>query len=156
MSPAQVPKTGRPPAWNFSRAGTNPQASISLSSVVLSPPGTISPSRSSSCSGLRTSTTSTPVPHPASARACRAKSPCNASTPIFTAVVRSPSSLPAACLQQVLFGHLGDLQSDHRVAEVLAHLHEHVGILEVRRRLHDGLGAAAWIGRLDDAAADAD
>src|SRR5262249_33908065 len=134
MSPAQVPKIGRPPAWNFSRAGTNPHASISFSSVVLSPPGMISPSRSSNCSGLRTSTTSTWPPQRARARVWRAKSPCSARTPILTAVVRSPASLPAARLQQVLLGHLPDLQADHRLAEVLAHLHELVGILEVGRR----------------------
>ena len=35
---------GLPAAWNFSSAGTNSHSSRSLSSVVLSPPGMMSPS----------------------------------------------------------------------------------------------------------------
>ncbi len=46
--PAQVPKMGLPAALNFSSAGTKSQASMSLSSVVLSPPGMMSPATSSS------------------------------------------------------------------------------------------------------------
>jgi len=60
MSPAQVPKMGRPAAWNFSSAGTNAHSSMSFSSVVDSPPGMINPSTSASSSGRRTSTASTP------------------------------------------------------------------------------------------------
>ena len=59
--PAQVPKMGCPAAWNFSSAGTKSQASMSLSSVVLSPPGMINPATSSSWRGMRTSTDSTPI-----------------------------------------------------------------------------------------------
>src|SRR5207247_1391342 len=83
ISPAQVPKIGRPWAWNFSSAGTNPHSCMSLSSVVLSPPGMMRPSTSASCSGLRTSPAW--MPHLPSALAWRSKSPCSARTPIFTA-----------------------------------------------------------------------
>src|SRR5437870_114336 len=50
-------------------------------------------------------------------------------------------ALPSAGLHQVLFGELGGLDADHRVAEILADLHQHRGILEVRGGLHDGLRA---------------
>src|SRR5213594_1055662 len=82
MRPAQVPKMGLPAAWNFSIAGSNSHSPMSLSSVVDSPPGMMSPATSSSVSGLRTSTASTP--ERASARAWSAKSPWRASTPIRT------------------------------------------------------------------------
>src|SRR5947209_8363410 len=82
MRPAQVPKMGLPAAWNFSIAGTNSHSPMSLSSVVDSPPGMMSPATSASASGLRTSTASTP--ERASARAWSAKSPWRASTPTRT------------------------------------------------------------------------
>src|SRR5207247_7809260 len=210
ISPAQVPKIGRPWAWNFSSAGTNPHSCMSLSSVVLSPPGMMRPSTSASCSGLRTSPAW--MPHLPSALAWRSKSPCSARTPIFTARLapaavarlalsrsfhrspraggrrsaRTPSvisplasrrrpslgshslrhftarlapaavarpALPSAGLHQVLFGELGGLDADHRVAEILADLHQHRGILEVRGGLHDGLRAPGRIRRLEDAGA---
>ncbi len=80
IMPAHVPKIGLPAAWNFSSAGTNSHVSISLSSVVLSPPGMISPATWSSWPGIRTSTEGTPI----LSRAARwsAKSPWSASTPI--------------------------------------------------------------------------
>src|SRR2546430_496335 len=59
MRPAHVPKIGLPAAWNFSIAGTNSDSSMSLRSVVDSPPGMMSPPTASSSSGLRTRTAST-------------------------------------------------------------------------------------------------
>src|SRR6266403_4902877 len=96
MSPAQVPKSGRPSAWNCWSAPTNPHSCMSLRSVVLSPPGMMSPSTSASCSGLRTSTASTP--HRASALACRSKSPWSASTPILTMSVAMDYQ-PRVCIR---------------------------------------------------------
>src|SRR5439155_14555943 len=125
---------------------------------VLSPPGMISPSISASCSGLRTSTASISVisplaspeapprlarPHPSRALMCKAKSPCSASTPIFT-------RLPAARLQELRLGELGGLDAGHRLAEILADLDEDVGILEVRGGLHDRLGPLGRILGLED------
>src|SRR5438552_4159534 len=111
-----------------------------LRSVVDSPPGITRPSRPSSSSGFRTSTTSTAGP-PSSAQrwsalTCRAKSPCSAKTPIFTTAT---SVLPAAGREPVLVGHLRGLEARHGVAEVFAHLREDIGVLVVGRRLHDRL-----------------
>ena len=73
MRPAQVPKIGLPPAWNFSMAGAKSHASMSLSRVVDSPPGMMSPATSSSSAGFRTWTAA--QPHCSSALAWSAKSP---------------------------------------------------------------------------------
>src|SRR6266705_3347637 len=67
--------------------------------VVDSPPGTTSPSRPSSCAGLRTSTTSAPSRR--SAAVCSRKFPWTARTPIFTfemLVTRQPLLDPRAVL----------------------------------------------------------
>src|SRR5262249_37236672 len=142
MRPAHARKMGWPARWNFSRAGTKSQASISLSKVVDSPPGMMSPSTSPSSAGLRTSTASTP--HRASAFAWSAKSPCRASTPMRVArpdvFIDSPRlrlrlALPSPRLQQILFGELRGLDAGHGVAEVFADAREHVGVLGVQRLL---------------------
>src|SRR5258705_14002410 len=146
MSPAHVPKIGRPRPWNFSRAGAKSQASMSLSKVVDSPPGMMSPSTSSSSDGLRTSTASTP--HCSSARAWSAKSPWSASTPMRNRV------LPAPRLEQLLLRELRGLDADHGVAELLADARQHVRVLEVRGGLHDGAGPLRRIARLEDPGAD--
>src|SRR2546422_1490007 len=146
MRPAHVPKIGLPAAWNFSIAGTNSHSSMSLRSVVDSPPGMISPPTPSSSWGLRTRTASTP--QRASALACSAKSPWRARTPIRT--------LPAPGLEQVLLGELRRLDPDHRLAELLAHAREHVSVLVVGRRLDDRPGAPGRLARLEDAGADED
>src|ERR1051326_6352393 len=126
-----------------------------LRRVVDSPPGITSPSRPSSSSGFRTSTTSTAGPPSSvqrwSALTCRAKSPCSARTPIFRTAT---SVLPAAGRQPILVGHLRDLEAHHGFAEVFAHPREDVGILVVRRRLHDGLRALRRILGLEKAGAD--
>ena len=66
--------------------------------------------------------------------ACSRKSPCSARTPAFTSVTPAPR-LPAAILQPRL--ERADLEPGHRVAEAVRELREHVGVLEVRRRLDD-------------------
>src|SRR5262245_63601992 len=140
---------------------------MSLRSVVLSPPGMTRASTSASCSGFRTSTTSSgtrlalpdgPVddgpaappplarPHRSRARAWRAKSPCSARTPTFTA--RRPSS-PAPGLHEVLLGELGGLDARHGLAELLADPGQHVGILVVGGGLNDGLGAPGRVAGLE-------
>src|SRR5213592_4303827 len=136
MRPAHVPKIGLPAAWNFSIAGTKSHSSMSLRSVVDSPPGMMSPPTASRSTGGLAS----PVERSrlalrqrASALACSAKSPWRASTPIRT--------LPAPGLEQVLLGELRRLDPDHRLAELLAHAREHVRVLGVGRRLDDRPGA---------------
>src|SRR5438309_2794954 len=176
MRPAHVPKMGLPAAWNFSIAGTNFHSPMSLRSVVDSPPGMMSPATSSSASGLRISTASTPMleglaspversrlalPQRASARAWSAKSPWRASTPIrrifsFTDSPRLPLRLvlPPPGLEQVLLGELRRLDPDHRVAELLAHAREYLRVLVMGRRLDDRLGAPGRVARLEDPGAD--
>src|SRR5881296_533375 len=179
MRPAHVPKMGLPAAWNFSIAGTNSHSPMSLRSVVDSPPGMMSPATSSSASGLRISTASTPMieglaspversrlalPQRASARAWSAKSPWRASTPTRTlpspiTFIDSPRPrlrlvLPPSSLEQVLLGELRRLDPDHRVAELLAHAREHLRVLVVGRRLDDRPGAPCRVARLEDAGAD--
>ena len=55
MAPAQVPKTGLAAA-NCRRGSVRFSISISLSMVVLSPPGMIKPSHGFICEAVRTST----------------------------------------------------------------------------------------------------
>src|SRR5918996_493153 len=67
--------------------------------VVDSPPGMTRPSRPSSCSGLRTSTTS--APRRRSIAACSRKLPWTARTPIVTReILRSGERAPAARQEQ--------------------------------------------------------
>src|ERR671934_441743 len=113
--------------------------------VVDSPPGTTSPSSPSSCSGLRTSTTS--APRRRSMAACSRTFPWTARTPIFM-------RLPAARLEQLFRAQRRRRQAAHRVAEAARHAGEDLGIGVVRRRLDDRLGAIARIARLEDARAD--
>src|SRR5437899_8526381 len=162
MRPAHVPKIGLPAACKDPVSGTHAHSSMSLRSVVDSPPGMMSPPTASSSSGLRTRTAATatgglasPVERSrlalrqrASALACSAKSPWRARTPIRT--------LPAPGLEQVLLGELRRLDPDHRLAELLAHAREHVRVLVVGRRLDDRPGAPGRVARLEDAGADED
>src|SRR6266850_853781 len=179
MRPAHVPKIGLPPLWSFSMAGTKSHASMSFSRVVDSPPGMMSPSTTSSSDGFRTSTASTP--HFSSALAWSAKSPWRASTPILIdsrlalPFIDSPRlrlrlalpsidsprlwlrlALPSSCLEELLFRDLRGLETDHRVAEILAHARQHVGVLEMGRRLDDRAGALGRVARLEDSGADED
>src|SRR5882724_2445816 len=165
MRPAHVPKIGLPPLWSFSMAGTKSHASMSFSRVVDSPPGMMSPSTTSSSDGFRTSTASTP--HFSSALAWSAKSPWRASTPILidsrlalpsidSPRLRLRLALPSSCLEELLFRDLRGLETDHRVAEILAHARQHVGVLEMGRRLDDRAGALGRVARLEDSGADED
>src|SRR5207244_1131958 len=63
-------------------------------------------------------------------------------------------ALPPARLQEILLRELRGLDTDHGLAQILAHTHEHVGILEMRGGLHDGLGALGGVARLEDPGAD--
>src|SRR5262245_57869223 len=143
---------GRPSAWKARSAPGN-SSPISLRSVVLSPPGITRPARPWSSPGFRTSAVATP--RRASARAWAAKSPWRARTPMgrpFSAL----TSLPPAGLEELLLRDLRGLEADHRLAQVLRHLGQHVGVLVVRGGLDDGPGSDRRVGRLEDARADED
>src|SRR5882724_10401671 len=65
-------------------------------------------------------------------------------------------ALPSSCLEELLFRDLRGLETDHRVAEILAHARQHVGVLEMGRRLDDRAGALGRVARLEDSGADED
>src|SRR5215211_9366273 len=65
-------------------------------------------------------------------------------------------SLPAAGLEQLFGRERRCGQAAHRVAETLRDAREHLGVLEVRRRLDDRLRANVGIAGLEDPGADED
>src|SRR5438477_11050056 len=145
IMPAHVPKTGPAKVRN---ASSNPYRRISRMKVVDSPPGTTSPSSPSSCSGLRTSTTS--APRRRSIAACSRTLPWTARTP-----TRMPE-LPAAGFEQLFRAQRGGGETAHCVAEPARDAPEDLGVVEVRGRLDDRLRAVARIARLEDSGADED
>src|SRR3712207_6041036 len=114
--------------------------------VVDSPPGTTSPSTPASSSGRFTGTDVAPAD--SSARRCSLTSPCNARTPIFTALLPAPAGQPLA-LREVR-----DVYADHRLAEAARHLCDDLGLLEVRGGVDDGLRAGSRVAGLEDAGPD--
>src|SRR5690349_11029781 len=106
--------------------------------VVLSPPGMMSASMSSSCSGRRTSTASAPMR--SRVRRCSAKSPWRPRTPTRAVLVELlPDALPAA--DGKAFGGRDRLERDalHRLAETARHFGDELRVGEVGRRLDDRL-----------------
>src|ERR1017187_9047521 len=82
---------------------------------------------------------------------CAAKSPCSESTPTFFM-----AELPAAGLQQLGFGNLGDVESGHGFAERAAGFEQLAGVVKILSGLHDGFGARGGVGGLKDAGANED
>src|SRR5258708_183546 len=107
---------------------------MSFSIVVDSPPGITRASMRSRSPAVRTSTGS--VPQACRARTCSATSPCSASTPGRTGP--PVTALPPPGGESLLHGDLPKIESPHRLAEAPGHLGQHLGILEVGGRLHDG------------------
>ncbi len=143
--PAHVPKIGAP-AWARSRIGwRRPQRSMSLRIVVLSPPGRMRPATSSRSAGRRTSTGVAPTWR--SIATCSANAPWTARTPMRIPSIRMAreARLPAADRQPLRLrdGFQGD--AAHRLPEALGDLGDDLGIVEVRRRLDDGVGGAGRI-----------
>src|ERR1019366_5667282 len=66
------------------------------------------------------------------------------------------ADLPAAGLQQLAFGNLGDVEAGHGFAEREAGFEQFAGIIEIPGGLHDGFGARGGVGGLEDAGADED
>src|SRR5690348_1463868 len=101
--------------------------------VVLSPPGMMSASTSSSWSARRTSTPSTPMR--SRVRRCSAKSPWRPRTPTRAVVVLLPAADGKA------FGGRDGLEREtaHRLAQTARDLGDLLRVGEVRRRLDDGL-----------------
>src|SRR4051794_22063453 len=118
--------------------------------VVLSPPGTIRPSRPSRSRGVRTSRTWTDGSARRSIEACSAKSPWTASTPIVS------TCLPAASRELRSFGERAGRNADHRLAQALGDLDQDGRVLVMRRGFDDGRRAAGRIAGLEDARADED
>src|SRR4051812_12291736 len=135
--PAQVPNTGRS---NARTASSSPYRRIRRPNAVDSPPGRISPSRPSSCSGLRTSTTSAPSRR--NIAACSRKFPCTARTPIRSGSMHEsypggPKRGPGARTAGRSRGARPDLRGD--VPAVAAAGAAGVDeALEVRERLREG------------------
>src|SRR6188508_54275 len=127
--------------------------------VVDSPPGITSPSRPASSSGFRTSTGS--APRRRSIAACSRKFPCTARTPILMgpSLDFAPGGLgelPAAGFEQLFWCERCGGETAHRVAQAARDAGEHLGILEVRRRLDDCLCPVGRVVRLEDSGADED
>src|SRR5690606_27160678 len=173
IMPAQVPRAGRPSARRRASGSVSPARSSCIAIVVDSPPGTTSASTSARSSGVRTSRAS--APRLASALACAANAPCRARTPTFTwgprcdahgsvdpirAARPAPRQAgarrgsPAAVGEGLL--EAADLEAGHRPAEPTGHLGDDRRVLVVGGGLHDRLGPAGRIVRLEDPRADED
>src|SRR2546428_5886942 len=139
--------------------------------VVLSPPGMMSASTLSSCSGRRTSTPSAPMR--SRVRRCSAKSPWRPRTPtravnssLWLWLEQQHSLLASESLVARLFllpaadgkafgcGDRLERETAHRLAETARHVGDELRVGVVRRRLDDGLRALRGITRLEDAGSD--
>src|SRR6266550_8503554 len=149
IAPAHVPHTGIPSATRSFSLSMIPYWLASFPIVVLSPPGMISASTSSSCSGLRTSTPSTPSR--SSVARCSAKSPWRPRTP---ARAVSGRRSPTADCKSFLRRDRLEREATHRLAESSGDLRDELGVAEVRRRFDDRFRAPRRVGRLEDPRAD--
>src|SRR5664280_3899319 len=131
----------------------------SLPMVVDSPPGMIKPSSPDRCAGRRTSAVCTPKR--LSMARCSEKSPWMAKTPIFIVFTgrgaRSGAlvnTLPTTPGNLLGFGHLRNIASHHRLAQVLADLSQDGGILVMGHGLDNGGRPFGRVAGLEDAGAD--
>lgn len=62
-------------------------------------------------------------------------------------------TLPSPLSQPLALGHLLYVQTDHGLAQVHAHVSQHLGVAEVGNGLNNGLGALLRVAALEDAAA---
>src|SRR5882672_12809555 len=108
----------------------------------------MSASTSSSCSGLRTSTPSTPKPR--SVVRCSLKSPWRPRTPTRAVLLE----LPAADGKAFAGGNGLKRETTHRLSETARHVGDELRVGEVRRRLDDCFRAPGGILRFVDAGAD--
>src|SRR5438045_1521149 len=149
IAPAHVPHTGMPSATRSFSLSMIPYWLASLPIVVLSPPGMISASISSSCSGRRTSTPSTPSR--SSVARCSAKSPWRPRTP---ARAVSGRRSPTADCKSFWGRDRVERETAHRLTESARNLGHELGVAEMRGRFDDRLRAASRIGRFENAGAD--
>src|SRR6267378_229680 len=149
IAPAHVPHTGMPWATRSLSLSMIPYWLASLPIVVLSPPGMISASISSSCSGRRTSTPSTPSR--SSVARCSAKSPWRPRTP---ARAVSGRGSPTADCKSFWRRDRVERETAHRLAESTRNLGDELRVSEVRGRFDDGLCATRRIRRLEYSGAD--
>src|SRR5438309_9927145 len=149
IAPAHVPHTGMPSATRSLSLSMIPYWLASLPIVVLSPPGMISASISSSCSGRRTSTPSTPSR--SSVARCSAKSPWRPRTP---ARALSGRGAPTADCKSFWRRDRLERETAHRLAESTRNLGDELRVSEVGGRFDDGLRATRRIRRLEYSGAD--
>src|SRR5438093_7344486 len=128
IAPAQVPHTGMPARARARIFSVSPYRSASRPIVVLSPPGMMSASTSSSCSGFRTSRPSAPI-EPSTSR-CSRKSPWSPRTP-------TRRELPAADGEPFTLGDPLERDAAHRHTEAARHVGDELRVGVVRRCLHD-------------------
>src|SRR6266508_4905254 len=126
-----------------------PYWDASLPIVVLSPPGMMSASRSSSCSGRRTSTPSAPMPR--SVVRCSLKSPWRPRTP--TRAVRVLLS-PTADGKTLAGGDGLKREAAHRLSEAAGHFGDELRVVVMGRRFDDRLRSARRILGFVDARSD--
>src|SRR5690554_1445558 len=151
MAPAHVPQMGFS-LPNALRGSIKLKAVASFPMVVDSPPGIISPSRPSRCSGRRTSTASTPMRR--SMAMCSMKAPCNAKTPILIDARCIDFRLPASPGDQFRFWHRRNLAAYHWLTQVAADFSKNVRIIVMGGRLDNGCCTTSRIAGLEDARAD--
>src|SRR5947207_251657 len=149
IAPAHVPHTGMPSATRSLSLSMIPYWLASFPIVVLSPPGMINASISSSCSGLRTSTPSTPSR--SSVARCSAKSPWRPRTP---ARAVSGRGLPTADCKSFWGRDRVERETAHRLSESTGYFGDELGVAEMGGRFDDGLRAARRICGFEDSGAD--
>src|SRR2546422_10164279 len=144
-----------PSSFGTGRSGGSVETSLAIPPILsviarLALPSIISPLASRRPPSLGSPSRRSFHRSPRAGRRRSARTPVDHFTARLAPAAVARLALPSACLHQVLFGELGGLDADHRVAEILADLHQHRGILEVRGGLHDGLRALGRIRRLED------
>src|SRR3989442_9971243 len=180
IAPAHVPNNAPPGRASSRMASSKPPSVRNFKCVLLSPPGSTSPSRFAKPGGVLTKMCSTPSRE--SIWPCASKSPCTASIPTFippripsfetSCSARSPrlflcapllsdlqvatglsTSLPSPRLQELLFVELPHVDSLHCLAQLLRGFEHGLGVVKMRRGLDDGPRALIRVRRFEDARA---
>src|SRR5258706_3123642 len=162
IMPAHVASVGSPLAIAARSGSSRPTRSISIVIVVLRPPGRTMPSRP--WRSVVVLTRRVFAPTASSALTCSANAPCIARTPIKgaradrglleCAPCARPAGLPASGSEQLFLWDGWNLEPGHRLSQSRGDLREHFGLVEIRRRGHDRLGALQGVLGLEDARAD--
>src|SRR5712691_4335685 len=149
IMPAHVASVGSLLAMAARSGSSRPTRSMSIVIVVLSPPGRTMPSRPSRSSLVLTRRVLAPTA--SGALTCSANAPCIARTPIKEAPAEPARRLPASGSEQLFLWDGWNLEPGHRLSQSRGDLREHVGLVEIRRRGNDRLGALQRVLGLEDA-----